>query len=60
MTPIPDRREWTNVQLSRTLTDDQFDWMCNNAIGMFHIHNFQHCVKFEREQDAVLFTLRWR
>jgi hypothetical protein len=50
---------WINVKLKGPLTGNHMVWLYGHDGGMFHIHNFQNCIKFEREQDAEWFLLRW-
>ena len=51
-------KHWTNVQLKKPITEEQYDWLRNQAGGMFHIHRSGTAVKFERKEDAEWFLLR--
>ena len=51
--------EWTNVRLLKPITQEQVEWISNHEGGMYHIHNSAYAIKFEREQDAEWFALRW-
>jgi len=52
-------RDWINIRCADTISEPMLDWLRNHDGGMYHIHNSERCVKFECEQDAVLFALRW-
>jgi hypothetical protein len=33
------------------------DWISERCIGRYYLYT--NCIKFEKSQDAVMFTLRW-
>lgn len=55
--------KYTNVIVGsdwrRGITDEQIEWLVAHEGGYYHIHRSGTAVKFEHEEDATLFILRW-
>jgi hypothetical protein len=55
--------KWTNVILDpawrEPITGQQVAWLKAHPGGAYHIHRSGTAVRFERQQDAHWFIMRW-
>ena len=60
MTAMVDINDWTRENWTITLAE-MFDWCIENCTGQIEIdnNNRSHWY-FEKDEDAVLFVLRWK
>ena len=52
---------WINIFLgwNKKISGEALDWVREQEGGMYHLHGSGSAIKFEREEDAALFILKW-
>jgi hypothetical protein len=58
MTTQVDINDWHKNDWSATIVD-MFDWCIHNCPGGFEVAPDNRYWTFEKEEDAVLFVIRW-